>query len=977
MSQAKAFYQLMTASKISDTLAAACIAGLGWVALKERNEILAIEQQEKALGIYKHLSETQGKNLAHLYVTSYNCIGASFRLIKKYRQALQYYKKAEELSVKIPIDKYAMYDGYRNVISINIASMYKLTGEINLAWDTYKKILAYEMNSSTRFHGHTYLTIAQAGLYEAKINNDINEYERCSQNWKAFLDISLTSMSSSYRRSIISGVLLIGFEYAHNEQTRTMAVDYFHKVINISHRYVDSNRDDYYIVLECLNQLSRLYTKKKDYNVSIKYALDALDICRENDLANIIECYESIVLNYEQQLSDQIDDLTPDDIRRIIVDSPFAPNSNNIKTMSATVLTFIRAEFTFGQYSKKTINRKLLEEPNLVRRLAYCRLKLAALEQSQGYIYEKQKNTNDDDISSKMAQKHKENAYRFIKLVAESLKDDHEVQKICANNMNYLNGRDEDFNLIINNYEEVLISNQTIKQKTNFCIGEDAFCYIAHLYARKKEIDKELQWYNASIQYFESHGHICDHTVICFRKLAHFHEIQDNFIEVSNVLKRLVIYLLKNGPCSFIQTSIEPIVMEIVRFYNERTTSKQVIAILQDFINILIIQPANDTHRIDEQFRKLLAKCMSDLNIVNQAYGSYLEMLLRYKPLSLDSYIRAVEPAFRQAIEVYHACEKYHESIETYQKFIELLVNSTTDHLSTESAFKSLALQFEKLKLYDIALDMYSYLSKFIIKYQRKEDTELTGFVIVRFKLLKNAGANFNENIQDIFIQLMIFYHNIAEPHFVFSQYFQSRNVYVDRCCVSGIYIDLLEFCIKYRSELYEEHMKNNIAILENRPAELIAFITTNRVNYEMLILHIFEKLKNRTEVNYFSRQLSCDFETAAKEWISLIENDRTIYWSQVLHRLLELQSIDDECLARCRIKMGDMKPVVSLFNTNIYGDPALRFNSNACRRYLRYVYPQASTEERQNLEYRYQNHFYIEMDSFSDHISFEILPLE
>lgn len=50
--------------------------------------------------------------------------------------------------------------------------------EIDLARKSHKKILAYEMGSSTRFHGHTYLTIAQADLYKAKLNDDQHEYDR-------------------------------------------------------------------------------------------------------------------------------------------------------------------------------------------------------------------------------------------------------------------------------------------------------------------------------------------------------------------------------------------------------------------------------------------------------------------------------------------------------------------------------------------------------------------------------------------------------------------------------------------------------------------------------------------------------------------------------------------------------------------------------------------------------------------------------
>ena len=65
--------------------------------------------------------------------------------------------------------------------------------------------------------------------------------------------------------------------------------------------------------------MARLYTKKRNYDHSINHTLDALNMCHENELEYIAECYESMALNYEQQLLDRTDDLTPDDICRMIV----------------------------------------------------------------------------------------------------------------------------------------------------------------------------------------------------------------------------------------------------------------------------------------------------------------------------------------------------------------------------------------------------------------------------------------------------------------------------------------------------------------------------------------------------------------------------------------------------------------------------------------------------------------------------------
>jgi hypothetical protein len=171
--------------------------------------------------------------------------------------------------------------------------------------------------------------------------------------------------------------------------------------------------------------------------------------------------------------------------------------------------------------------------------------------------------------------------------------------------------------------------------------------------------------------------------------------------------------------------------------------------------------------------------------------------------------------------------------------------------------------------------------------------------------------------------------------------------------------------------------MKANISTLANRPAQLIAFVTSNRVNYKTLIFVIFEKYGNRPAADYPLKEFYTSFESAATNWISFIEKGRAIYWSRLLHCLLELQSMDDECLAICYTKMGDTKAAALLFNTNIYGDSALRFNPNACHRYLRYVYSQASVDERMKLELRYQKHFFVECDSFSGETSYEIRPIK
>jgi tetratricopeptide (TPR) repeat protein len=971
---ATAFYNMITALKFSEILTAACYTGLGWLALKEENLTSAIELQRTALKNYEGLTESEDGNLTHLRIMCYNCIGTAYRLMKEYHEALKYFLEAQKLIYKIPIDKYAMYNGYRNITAVNIASIYKLMNDVDRAWDTYKKMLAHEMNSCVSFHGHTYLTIAQAGLREAQIAHNTDEYERCSLSWKAFLDVSLTSMSSNYRRSIVSGVLLLGFEYANNEQTRTMAIDYFKKIITTSQKYVNVTRDDRLIVLQCHNQVSRLYTKKRDYDHALNHALEALQMCNGDDLTDITECYESMAQIYEQRLLDRKDDLTPEDINRIIIsNNPFASLFNSTEITACTLITFNYSEFAFGQFLINKINPALLQDTDRKRQLVYCLLKIAALTQMQGYKEEEQAKIGDDDLLRKRAQEHAVRARQLIHKSSELLKDNPSVQRICANNLAYI---ECNFEPIIEYYSQNL---KLAQQKENTsCIGEDAFCYIAHLYGRKTNVNEEHQWYKCAVEYFQDNGHICEHTVVCFYKLAHFYEKHNNFVSAIDIYQSLICYLLKYKPPFFLRTSIEPIVMNLVQYFKEKDETERAIAILQQLVQLILTEPADDKYKIDEQFKKIIAKCNDEVVLVIQAYSAYLEVMLRHKSVLSDSYIRAVEPAFYEAISVYQTHGNYRKAIEACQQFVKLLVSAKTDRSTTGAAFKRLALDFESLSLFEIALKMYTYLGKFIIEYQNIEDLVLAGLVISRCKFLKQKDAVISDDTHQMLVHLMIFYHNNADPQFVLYDYLKTMKKNYERHSATGIYMSLLEFCLKHRSENYNRYMTINVAALKNRPKELIAFVTTNRINYKELILAFFEQYGNKITVTHTSNQSVPDFKTNAEEWLWSEQDAGDVYWSQLLCYLLEWQSKDDECLASCYMKMDDMNEAASIFDTELYGDPALKFSPNACRRYLHYVYPQTLSDQRINLERRYHDHFLIEYnDSFSDRVSYEVLPIE
>ncbi|CAF1238173.1 unnamed protein product [Rotaria sp. Silwood1] len=193
-------------------IVAACLTGQAWVELKRERYDLAIELALKALSIdYKFNDE--------LKVTTLYCLGGVYHKLKDYPSALKYYRRAYDLSKPtdekiarnnyhgpcIPIDKYAMYDNYQNISSINIAIIYQKQGDIQLAWNMYKETVDCEMRDTTDFYCHTCMTIAESGTHEPTSSPE--EHNRTWQNWKSFLDLGLVDILQ-YRTPAITSYLL-------------------------------------------------------------------------------------------------------------------------------------------------------------------------------------------------------------------------------------------------------------------------------------------------------------------------------------------------------------------------------------------------------------------------------------------------------------------------------------------------------------------------------------------------------------------------------------------------------------------------------------------------------------------------------------------------------------------------------------------------------------------------------------------------
>ena len=244
--------------------------------------------------------------------------------------------------------------------------------------------------------------------------------------------------------------------------------------------------------------------------------------------------------------------------------------------------------------------------------------------------------------------------------------------------------------------------------------------------------------------------------------------------------------------------------MKLVEYFKEKDQIKRVITILHQFVELLRLKDNDGGCQIDAQFKKIIQTCNNEHVLISQAYTNYLEVILRYKPAT--SYIHAIEPAFRQALSTYQIYNNHSLIIRTSERFIQLILQMNSGRSIIEAAFKELALDLEKSSLFQIALHIYTYLGKFIIKYQTRDDFILAGFVISRCKFLKQKDLTVNSDTQQMLIDLIVFYRNAVYPQFIVDDYLKTMKENYEPQSTTGIYMSLLAFCFKHRPEHYIEY---------------------------------------------------------------------------------------------------------------------------------------------------------------------------
>ncbi|CAF0983899.1 unnamed protein product [Didymodactylos carnosus] len=968
-SKAKGYYKVLENElKLSKSIFPACLVGQGWVDFKNGNYDSAIKLQVEALAIYNKLDD---KNNNESAISSLNCIGAAYMKLNDYPKALDYYNRAYNLSNPIddrdaervtyqgpciPIDKFAMYDGYRNISSIKMACIQKMNGNCQQAWDIYKNAIDYEMRDTINFHSHTCMTIAEAGVLEAKTPEDQNKVWK---NWKSFLNIGLGDVLK-YRSSAITGYLSLGHQYTittrlyNNVCCRDMAIDYFRKVEKECLNYA-SNRDHYLYTLQCYERLAVLYQDKSDFKRSIDYYEKIIGLCLKyssNDLENIIVGYKGMIETYEKQLIATSSE--DSDISLVLCDAVRPPVSLETSMSSDTpsngtlFKNVKRFHFAFGQYDKR-VDLLLNSEPDLHKKRVYCYMKLAALYYDQEKIV---------DAQHSLSQ-----AILLCKQIGSELFD---VLVICNENIAFIHGN---FDLIIQSYRNLL--ENRLKGDSSACIGEDNYCYIAQLYEKKNDFNSAFEYYQKPVEYFEQHGHLCSHTIYCFMKLAkHYQTTKNDFDSAVDVLEKGITLVLKHRREPMI-TAISIIRQHLVEHFKVKNDLNTAILIYESVCE-LVKYERTDIIILYRDFKKVLKLLVKQrhadvCDVVLDAYEAFLDLILKtIGPLT--PHIKTILAHYKNFAVIYKKLIDSPSAIEIYQKLICLTLKHPNDTVKIVWEYKVIAAEFGTRGHLDASVNAYEKLLEFACQHHSTNgfsEGDLIDFVLVAWKekiisrhlTEKNFDSaiilhykiihfleKYRSNVNTDYV-LDEFIARIMESYSEIARIYHEKND-IDRAI--DTYGETIEFLTIYETQTVQEHItliiskchafaakhreRREFDFVISLYSKLIMFIQKYRLNYLFHLAAAYNRLAELLEnVAYkHSAELilatNCcylpnaqrsavlnkcvlDYIQKAEYYLSNNQLDLAIktYRTELLAFLLENHSLEDERISSCYRNMASV----------------------------------------------------------------------
>lgn len=817
--QVHKFYQHFLTKNYGSSITASCYIGLAWFALQQQDYDLTIQHIEQALDICKLLPNSSTLN--YLQVMSYCCLGSVYRQMKDNQNALEFYTKAYNIDRKIiPIDKYAFYNLFNQIASINIASIYKLTDCVDRAWTMFKDILTNETGTSNHFHSAIYLTISEAGLSDFINLKSFNERKKWSDDWKTFFELSFQELSGNYRQCVVSSALSMGFKFSTDSRTYDNAIICFEKVIQISKQFFKKSSDYYNNMIQCYQQLARIYRLKHKYTLAIEYASEILNICRINDLQAVNDCYTILVKIYEEQFQELNSTPSPDVISlKLCASSSSSLSPFYFGIQESLLFQFDRDEFSFGEF-KKGLNSNLVHEERIEHRLAYCCFKLAALNHEQNNFIK---------------------ARELLDRAFELLPNDRNVEFVYETNKNYLEGT---YDRIIELYQADLERRRDTSHAE--CIGEDAYCYIAHLYKMKNDSINECKWYIDGVSFFETYRCCCKHIHSCYKKLASYYQKQGDLTSCISTYQKYIHYLLPDTDetCKLHRSIVTIIELS---FEQMKDDDKRILNILKCLAQ-LVSKTTSDLIHIDEEFQKIIVHYRINikyLRLAAQMYESYVGLISTNVTLTLC--VETIIPCFLEAAFQYQLYDNPTEAINIYRCLIEIMLKYIDDRERIVSIFRDIALTFEKKNnQIEMIMNVYEGLCTFVYKCPAQivfKDNDLIVFIAERLQMLGKRFEKSTVLINKKIIEILRYYCETVNPQFdkmeylTLIKYYYKQMAILEPTSIVDSYSNILELYLNYDVDNFETVLSEITSLFEDRSSKMQEILV--RINTHCTRLNI------------------------------------------------------------------------------------------------------------------------------------------
>ncbi|CAF1217670.1 unnamed protein product [Adineta steineri] len=292
-----------------DALIPACYVALGWIALSESKNLLAIKYQNKALAIYDKLDVNDYKDLIAM---SYDCLATVCTQSNEYDNALIYYANAFAIAHDcITVDRGTVHNEYHSVVLVKIARTLKIQSKFLLAWDICKSLIRNNLTQNLYIQPELRIfnSIAAAGCENISICDPTvmsDNLSKCKL-WKEYLDYTLIDILEFFNiiadgyallgNSLLNQYTCIMYKQDKNElftNYYNIAVDCFKKRSEILVGYAPNN---YSHIITCYKNIAYLSEKMLQFDQSIEYYSKAADwfLDKPNDFMNTFDvCYKKV-----------------------------------------------------------------------------------------------------------------------------------------------------------------------------------------------------------------------------------------------------------------------------------------------------------------------------------------------------------------------------------------------------------------------------------------------------------------------------------------------------------------------------------------------------------------------------------------------------------------------------------------------------------------------------------------------------------